>query len=276
MGSVKNIAKDAALATADSCAETTLNNLPAVGELLKETAFDGLAEILLGGVVSAVAPGAYGGIMNYRMRRTERNLVTLIETLSQRVDEIERRLASLEEGARDKFMTGIYRDAMLDSVLDENQTEKVQRIANMYFNLMTIDDLNDDLVITVFDDLSKLSRLDIRVLKLHDISYWGDRTVGDTLARLLEEEGIELEQYQTIREKLCRFGLLRSVNEEKRDKNLEAVQESLSSLIKQLNARNPKLPKTVNLQKITSSDSYKITKLGRQYLVLIEPVGEGE
>lgn len=274
--SVKNIAKDVALAAADSCVETALDNLPAAGAFLKDIALDGAAEVLAGSVISAIAPGVYGGFMNYQMRRAERNLMKLYETLANSVDEVNRRLDSLEESVRDKFTTGIYRDVMLDSILSENQPENVQRIVNAFLNLMTIEDLNDDLAVSVFEDLSRLNRLDIRVLRLHSARFWGDPAVGDSLDRLLEEEGIDLEQYQTVREKLCRLGLLHSVNEEKRDKNLEAVQETVSNLIKQLNAKNPKLPNSIKLQKVNLTDSYKITKLGRQYLVLIESVGEDE
>ena len=113
----------------------------------------------------------------------------------------------------------------------------------------------------------------MRVLRLHGSPFIIGYEVDDDWARLLSEEGIDDLQYRSIREKLCRFGLLQSKNEEKRDKNLNEVQECLVELVKQLSSKKaPKIPKEPKIQKLSISDSFSITSMGNRYLRLMGPV----
>lgn len=270
----KGIAADLAATGTETIAETTADNLPLLASAIHDAGFQGAASILADGVIGAVAPGALGLVFGYRMRRVERNLVTLINELSANRDIVNDRLDSLEAAVRAKYTNGSYRDAFLDSVVDENEPEKVSRNVNAFINCMAHSNAGDSFVLTLFDDLSRLNRLDIRILKLHYYNPITGHMIDDSFDRLIQEEGIYYGEYGTIREKLCRLGLLESKNEEKREKNLKAVQDAVSELLSQLDKKNPKIPKPPKLQRINSSDSYSITSLGRRYLELIRPVKE--
>ena len=86
----------------------------------------------------------------------------------------------------------------------------------------------------------------------------------------MREENIDESQYNFIREKLCRLGMLDSKNETNRDENLDILGTTLTELIKQLYSKKPKEVKAPKLKRITRSESYDITRLGRQYLAFIE------
>lgn len=270
----RGIAADLAAIGAETVTETAADNLPLLASAIHDAGFQGAASILADGVVGAVAPGALGLVFGYRMRRTERNLIILIDKLSSNIEIVNERLDALETTIRDKYTNGSYRDAFLDSVVDENEPEKVSRNVNAFINCMAHGNAGDSFVLTLFDDLSRLNRLDIRVLKLHYYNPITGHMVDDNFDRLIQEEGIDYSEYRTIREKLRRLGLLESKNEEKREKNLEAVQDAVSELLSQLGKKNPRIPKPPKLQRISTSDSYSITSLGRRYLELIRPVQE--
>lgn len=272
----KGIVIDAAIATAESASETTFNNLPMLASAVGEAGLQGAASLLADGIVGAVAPGVLGAVMNYRLKRMERNIIVLIDEMASNLEIVNDRLNALDYDTRSKFTSGKYRDAFLDSVINENESETVARNVNAFVNLMGRESISDSFALTLFDDLARLNRLDIRVLKLHYHNPITNYEVDDDYFRLTTEEDIDDSQYRAIREKLCRLGLLCSKNEEKREKNLEATHETLTELLKQLSSKSPKLPKPPKIQKVSMSDSYSITSLGRQYLELIRPVQEIE
>jgi len=64
--------------------------------------------------------------------------------------------------------------------------------------------------------------------------------------------------------------MLESKNQAKRDENLDILGEKITELIKQLYSKKQKEVKAPKLKRITRSESYKITSLGRQYLSFME------
>lgn len=272
----KGIAVDVASATVEASAEASLDNLPILATALGEAGLQGAANVLADSIVGAVAPGALGLVINYRLNRMQRNVKHLIDELSSNLDIVNDRLDSLEPVIRGKFVEGSYRDAFLDSVVEENEPEKVSQSVNAFVNLMDEESPSDSFVLTLFDDLSRMSKLDVRVLKLHYCNPFTGFEQEDDYLKLITEEGIDDSQYRAIREKLCRLGLLGSKNEEKREKNLEATQEAVAELLKQLDKKNPRLPKPPRIQKVNHSDSFSITSLGRHYLELMRPISEDQ
>lgn len=135
-----------------------------------------------------------------------------------------------------------------------------------YVNLLKSDNTNLDIVLMFFKTLSQLSDLDIRVLKSY--SYLGND--GENILDICKDIHIDFEQMRFIREKLERFGLLQSKNEEINDNNLEEIVKYLQNLEKESKKSKPGTVKIPKLKKVSGSDSYKITPLGRQYLTLIE------
>lgn len=270
---LKRGAADAGAAALETGVETVADNLPALAGLVQDAGLEGIASVLADGTLGAIAPRALGFVMNYKMNKAERNVTLLINELSQNMEEINQRLGTLESARREKFIGGAYQEAFLDSIVDEVEEGKVRLCVNAFLNLMSDDSASDSFTLTLFDDLSRLNALDLRVLRLH-----GQRVVvgydnHDDLTTLMSEEQIDEYQYRVIREKLCRFGLLESRNDERRDRNLEEVQACLTELIKQLSsAKKVKLPKAPKIQKLRPSDSYTISSLGNRYLRLIGPV----
>lgn len=268
--------KDASLAIAESGVDTLLDNLPELSGALAQAGLHGAASVVADGVVGAVVPGVFGAVMGYKVRRFEKNVIELVSELSTNMDKVNERLDRLEENQRKKFSDGVYRDAFLDSIIDENEPDKVAYSVNAFINAMGEGNVSDSFMLALFDDLSRLSRLDIRVLRLYGSSYLTGIQVDDDYERLMSEEGIDESQYRSIREKLRRFGLLQSKNEEKREKNLELVQDTLAELIKQLGSGKPKKVQVPKYKQISSFDSYGITSLGNKYLRMIKPVADSE
>ncbi len=79
-----------------------------------------------------------------------------------------------------------------------------------------------------------------------------------------------MNQIRFIKEKLERFGLLQSRNEEMNDDNLDRIVKYLEKVKKENRKRNPNDVKVPSLKRVSSSDSYRITSLGRSYLTMIK------
>lgn len=92
----KGIAADFVTTGTEAVVETAADNLPLLASAIHDAGFQGAASILADGVVGAVAPGALGLVFGYRMRRTERNLIILIDKLSSNIEIVNERLDSLE------------------------------------------------------------------------------------------------------------------------------------------------------------------------------------
>ena len=79
-----------------------------------------------------------------------------------------------------------------------------------------------------------------------------------------------MKQIRFIKEILERFGLLQSRNEEMNDDNLDRIVKYLEKVKKENRKRNPNDVKVPSLKRVSSSDSYRITSLGRSYLTMIK------
>lgn len=79
-----------------------------------------------------------------------------------------------------------------------------------------------------------------------------------------------MNQIRFIKEKLERFGLLQSRNEEMNDDNLDRIVKYLEKVKKENRKRNPNDVKVPSLKRVSSSDSYRIISLGRSYLTMIK------
>ena len=273
----KGIAIDLSASAAESGAELLLDNLPTLSSKLAQIGLEGASAFLADGAINAISPRLAGLIMDYKLRRAERNIISLIDELAKNMDEINHRLDSFDEEKKLKFIDGIYRDSFLDIVAEEPDPTKVQFAINAFANLMEENSVSDSFVLTLFDDLSRLNSLDLRVLKLHGNPSSIGYEIIDSYQKLVNEENIEAFQYRHIREKLCRFGLLQSKNEKRRNENLVAIEKNVADLAKQLSAgKEIRPPRKPNIQKIGSNDSYAITPLGNNYLRLVGPIQRNE
>lgn len=270
----KEVAQDAVGATLEVGASTVLENLPELGvevaQIIGNEAVGTTIQTLAGGVLGAVAPAFLGVKLSFQQKRFERNMIKMVNTIKQKQEIIEQRLDLLEPEVRQKFIDGPYRDVLLDNIISENQEQKVQDNINGYVNLMGVENLNDDVVFTFFHTLSQMNELDIRILRLYRPTYELGEEVQETFMDVMNKEGIDQSQYNFIREKLCRLGMLDSKNEERRDENLDVLGKTLTELIKQLYSKKPKEVKAPKLRRISRTESYRINRLGRQYLSFID------
>lgn len=263
------ITKDISVSVADAICEEGADHVSEIASFVSGLAFDGAALTVADGILGALVPGAYAAVQGYKTRRTERNIRTALLELRGSMDEINARLEALEEKDRCKYSGG-YRDAYLDTIVDENQEEKVRCCTWAFVNSMGVSESNEDMFFTLFGDLADLNMLDIRTLRLYKPVYLEDDSGGDDSITLMREEGIDDAQYRFVREKLARFGLLGRKNDLKREKNQASLQETVIELVKQQAAKKPKAVKLPKFERVSSSDSYKITSLGCKYLQMLE------
>lgn len=263
------ITKDISFSVADAICEEGADHVPEIASFISDLAFDGAALTVADGILGALVPGTYAAVQGYKTRRTERNIRTALFELRRSMDEINARLETLEEQDRCKYSGG-YRDAYLDTIVDENQEEKVRCCTWAFVNSMGVSESNEDMFFTLFGDLADLNMLDIRTLRLYKPVYLDDVSEGDDPITLMREEGIDDAQYRFVREKLARFDLLSRKNDLKREKNQASLQAAVIELVKQQSAKKPKAVKLPRFERVNSSDSYKITSLGCKYLQMLE------
>lgn len=219
---------------------------------------ESIAEIA-GNVVGAVSPKINGIRLSYKYNRLERNINIMFSKLVDRADELEERLELIQSEEYVKNLT----EMLLDQIVDEIQVQKVKYQVNGYINIITSDNQNEDMALIFFKTLAQLSDLDIRVLSMYS------RESEETAYDIVEKANISYEQLRFVKEKLERFGLLQSRNEKIADDNLETIVKYLQAVEKDNKKRSPKGVKIPKLKKVSLSDTYRITKLGRDYLVYI-------
>ena len=237
--------------------------LPTVIQEAGSLLFDKGVGMLACQVIGSVLPVANNILLSYKQHRLERNVLNTLNMIQSRQTEIEYRMNELLENNR-AFITQVT-EALLDNIVDEIQEKMVEYNVNGYINLLKSDHTNIDLGLMFFKTMSQLNDLDIRILKV----YSNLKTDGESIVSICNELNLELNQIQFIKEKLERFGLLQSRNEEMNENNLDAIVKYLEKVKKENRKRNPDDIKVPSLKRVNASDSYRITSLGRHYLTMI-------
>lgn len=215
-------------------------------------------------IVGSVVPVANNVLLSYKQHRLERNVLNSLRIIQSNQNELEKRMNELLEN-NPTFITQIT-EALLDNIVDEIQEKLVEYNVNGYINLLKSDHTNIDLGLMFFKTMSQLNDLDIRILKV----YSNLETDGESIVSICNELNLEMNQIRFIKEKLERFGLLQSRNEEMNDDNLDRIVKYLEKVKKENRKRNPNDVKVPSLKRVSSSDSYRITSLGRSYLTMIK------
>ena len=217
--------------------------------------------LLFGSIIGAAAPRINSVRMNYLQKRFENRIETALKIMQDKIATIENNYELLSEELQEKFR-GLYVEWFLDNLYSERQPSKVVCHVNGYINMMS-NETNDDIMIMFFDTLNQLTQLDIDVLKLYSTD------ANENAWNLIERYGIESDQLQIIKEKLVRFGLVYSKRDDLRDENIDAVVKYLFALEAESKKKSPKNIKMKNITKPKSSESYSITRLGRDFLLNI-------
>ena len=224
---------------------------------------EGIAN-LAGELIGAICPRFNNIRLSYKQNRLERNVSTMLNRLIASQETLAARIDELEKTAEGKYFLQQSSEMLLDNIIDEIQSSKVQYSVNGYVNLLQTENANFDMSLMFFKTIAELNDVDIRVLKTYDWSVLNQETPITPF-----NSEFDYEQLRHIKEKLVRFGLLRSKNEELNGKNQEIIIDFLMKFHKDFTSKKPKGVKSPKFKKIPSSDSYKITSLGLGLLQLI-------
>lgn len=237
--------------------------LPQVIQEAGSLLFDKGVGMLASEIVGSVLPVANNVLLSYKQHRLERNVLNALKNIQTRQTELEYRMSNLFEN--NSLYTRQITEALLDNIVDEIQEKLVEYNVNGYINLLKSDHTNIDLGLMFFKTMSQLNDLDIRILKV----YSNLGTEGESIVSICNELDLELNQIQFIKEKLERFGLLQSRHEEINDDNLDKIVKYLDKVKRENRKKNPNDIKVPSLKRVSASDSYRITPLGRHYLTMI-------
>ena len=237
--------------------------LPAVIQEAGSFLFDKGVGMLACQIVGSAVPVANNVLLSYKQHRLERNVLNALKNIQTRQTELEYRMSNLFEN--NPLYTRQITEALLDNIVDEIQEKLVEYNVNGYINLLKSDHRNIDLGLMFFKTMSQLNDLDIRILKV----YSNLETEGESIVSICNELDLELNQVQFIKEKLERLGLLQSRNEEINENNLEMIVKYLEKVKRENRKKNPNDVKVPNLKRVSGTDSYRITSLGRHYLTMI-------
>ena len=228
-------------------------------ELGKHIVEEGTA-LAIGSAFAAIAPRLNGIRLTYKENRFERNIKEAISVLDKRIDELDNHITSLSDEMQEKFR-GLYVEWILDNLYEEKQIEKVPYQIQGFINMMNMD-TTDDIMLIFLETLNQLTVLDIDVLKMYSRDY------EENWRNVCEKRGISYEQMDMIKAKLERHGLLYSNNDDQRDANIDLVVEYLDKRVKEENKKNgnPSKIRLGKTKKVKKSESYSITKLGRDFL----------
>ena len=244
--------------------EVVENLLPAVIQEAGSFLFDKGVGMLACEIVSSVVPVANNVLLSYKQHRLERNVLNALKIIQSRQIELENRMNELFEN-NPTFIAQIT-EALLDNIVDEIQERMVEYNVNGYINLLKSDHTNIDLGLMFFKTMSQLNDLDIRILKV----YSNLETEGESIVSICNELDLELNQIRFIKQKLERFGLLQSRNEEMNDDNLDAIVKYLEKIKRENRKKNPIDVNVPRLKRVRGTDSYRITSLGRHYLTMLD------
>lgn len=224
---------------------------------------EGIAN-LVGDLVGAVFPRVNSIRLSYKQNRLERNVSTMLNHLVTNQEVLSSRIDELQKTVEGRAFIEQSSEMLLDSIVDEIQPSKVQYSVNGYVNLLQTENANLDMALMFFKTISELNDIDIRVLKNYD---WRNSDKTEPITPFNSE--FDYDQLRHIKEKLFRFGLLKSKNEELSEQNQKIIIDFLQKFYKDFSSEKPKGVKLPRFKKIQSTDRYSITSLGLALLQLI-------
>ena len=252
--------KDFGLATAEEVGQAGLESevfqdvIAEIGDIVLSES----AALFFSSVFAAIAPRANGIRLNYREKRFERNVMSALKVGIERIDLLDEKMNLLEQDIQEKFR-GSYVECFLDNMYSERQEEKIKYHTIGFINMME-PSVTDDIMLYFMDTLNQLTIIDIDVLKMY--------ASKDTYPDLMERYGIDDNQLKMIKAKLERNGLLDCYNDERRDENIDIIVDYLNKRVKEENKKNgsPEKIKLCRTKKVPRCDSYRISRLGLDFL----------
>lgn len=227
-----------------------------IGSLVVE---EGTA-LAVGSIFAGIMPRVNGIRLTYQQKRFERNVKAAIEVLGEKIELINQKIELLDEETQEKFR-GVYVEWLLENMYEERQTEKVKYHITGYIGMME-SEITEDFMLIFMETLNQLTTLDIDVLKMYSLN----RT--ENIFQLCERHGIQIDQLELVRQKLQRSGLLYSNNDDQRDSNIDLLADYIEKRVKEEGKKNGDFHKIKlgKIAKVKRSESYSITRLGRDFL----------
>ena len=264
MSKRKDKAEDLISATKDDLVEAALESEGFRETILvaAQSLLDGSAGSLVGSLLGALAPRINGVILNYKNKRFERAIKEMISVLTKRVEVLENNYNSLSLEKQMLFCKE-YGEMLLDSIIDERKKEKIEWSINGFVKLMN-DNTSEDELQLFFDTLSSLTVLDVDLLKVYL------KETGVSANDVVVKYALSADQLLVEKEKLVRLGMLRRVQDEERNKNVDLITSYLLDVRTQEKRTKKKEIKIPTVLKKTGARRYAITRLGREFLELIE------
>lgn len=219
---------------------------------------------LAGEVIGAVCPRLNNIRLSYKQSRLERNVSIMLDQIITNQEELNIRIDELQKTIEGEKFIQQLSEMLLDNIVDEIQPTKVQYSVNGYLNLLQTENANLDMSLMFFKTIAELNDIDVRVLKTYD---WRTENKEDPITPFNSE--FDMEQLRHIKEKLLRFGLLKSKNDELSEQNQKIIIEYLQDVYKDNNSKKPKGVKMPKFKKLQFTDRYSITSLGLSLLQLI-------
>jgi hypothetical protein len=207
------------------------------------------------GVVGQFLPGITNVYFSYRQKKFEKNMQRFKSEMQAKEAEFNQRLSEMEEAFFEEFKNR-HLGIVTDYIVDEAQEDKIKFMVNGLVNLATHDYVKEDFILFYYDTLRELRLTDIGVLRFYFSLEMGYQ-------ELLDELGIDYDQYNSIREKLVRLRLLKTKRDDEIDnlyQNVIAVQTYLES------AAKGKSAKLNRMKRLTKNDSYSISRFGRDFV----------
>lgn len=256
---------DLVQATGEETVDITLSTvLPEVVKAYGDIVVSEGVATIAGELVGAICPRLNNIRLSYKQNRLERNVAIMLQRLIDNNQVLSDRITVLEQSMEGKKLINQSGEMLLDNIVDEIQPEKVKYSVNGYVNILQTEDANMDMALMFFKTIAQLNEIDIHILQNYD---WRDTSKHDPEPINLSD--FDYEHLLYIKEKLLRFGLLRSRNQGLINENQKIIIEYLQKAYKDATSRKPKGVKIPNFKKISRTDSYRITSLGMALLQLI-------
>lgn len=215
---------------------------------------------VFGGIIAGAAPRLNGIILNFREKRFESNVMVALNELNSHMNEFEKRLSLTE-----KTIDRIKKEEIpffLDSLYDEKQEEKVKYHVSIFENSIE-KNIDDSILIDTYENINKITVVDIEVMKL----YIPLRSSDITYVDIMQKHNLDERDYNFIRRKLFNLGFIDSKNEDLREDNMNIIIGYLKKLEK--NKKNkPQEIKLPKFNRITNSEKYTLSAFGKYFLEL--------
>ena len=117
------------------------------------------------GLLGAAAPRIGMFVLSYQNKRAIRNVERLLNELSEKNDEINKKIKNLEKSKKQDLIYH-YFPIITDYALKSKQEDKIKYMVNGYKNFPDQGDFTEDFVLLYYDVLDTLNLLDLRILNL--------------------------------------------------------------------------------------------------------------